>query len=514
MPASEARVDPCPDCGGRGWVVVADGGAGTARACACREQDAIPRLLTAAGIPARYQNCKISTFQTSGGAPRERAQLMNARAAAERYVEEFVQEDGGFRQSGLLFVGPPGTGKTHLAVGVLRALIERYRVRGLFVEFTSLIHQIQSTFDPNSPESKRQILDPLTNAELLVLDELGAQQPTPWVRDILYLIINTRYTRRLPTLFTTNYRSRPAGRRGAEGGRQARPRRSTAAATPEPVRSFDEAVLLSSRLPAMLVSRLYEMAQPMVLDAVEDFRREHAVHGAHRDEALRRRLPAPRLDEPVGELGAGAPPVAAGFRADRADGFRRFPRAADPGRQPDAYELEGDGAVAARPGGALSGAPAGARRPAGGLAGIAPPLLLLPGGDLRRARRGGPPGSPRRRAGSATSSAPSPCATSAAGGGATSGATSAGSSSSRFSSSSSAAWPCSGWGWRRSGGGRVGESRRGRHRPRRRAAAGLPGPDRRPRLPSRARPTWRARARACGPPGAAVSACSAAAWAR
>jgi DNA replication protein DnaC len=248
-----------------------------------------PRLLQAAGIPARYQHCKLSNFQTSSGSQRERAQLMAARSAAERYVEEFIQDGGGFRQSGLLLVGPPGVGKTHLVVGVLRNLIERYQVRGRFVEFTSLIHQIQSTFDADSPESKRQILDPLSEAELLVLDELGAQQPTPWVRDLLYLIINNRYTRRLPTLFTTNYRLdegavrkepvRVAGRTTLVAPRNGPERTLDRGADPEaPSGDF---ALLSTRLPAMLVSRLYEMAQPVVLDGVEDFRREHAVHGAH-----------------------------------------------------------------------------------------------------------------------------------------------------------------------------------------------------------------------------------------
>jgi DNA replication protein DnaC len=277
MPASEVLEEPCPDCGGRGWVVVADGRAGTARPCACRRRDVVPRLIAEAGIPSRYRHCRLANFHVSSRQSRVDKQLHEARRAAERYVEEFVQEGIGFRQSGLLLVGPPGVGKTHLAVAVLVELIERYRVHGRFVEFTSLIHQLQSTFDPASPESKRQVLDPLSEAELLVLDELGAQQPTPWVRDILYLIINNRYTRRLPTLFTTNYRLEPA--RGASRAPKAQVSgldRGRDTAPP-----LDDVTMLTNRLPAMLVSRLHEMAQPVVLDAVEDFRREHAVHGAH-----------------------------------------------------------------------------------------------------------------------------------------------------------------------------------------------------------------------------------------
>jgi len=184
--------------------------------------------------------------------------LLRAKATSERYVEDYLQETAGFSDTGLLFIGRPGVGKTHLAVAVLRELIGRYRVRGLFVDFTSLIHQIQSTFDPSSAESKHDVLDPVMGAEVLVLDELGAQKPTAWVNDILYLVMNGRYTRRLPTIFTTNYRletpSPPAGDRE-------RPARR------------DDRGLLSSRISTSLMSRLYEMAKAVEIEA-EDFRRE------------------------------------------------------------------------------------------------------------------------------------------------------------------------------------------------------------------------------------------------
>jgi DNA replication protein DnaC len=273
----ETRDETCPLCGGRGWVIESDAGTGAARPCSCREQDRVRRLVEAAGIPPRYRHCRLSNFQTSSPSPAERTQLQGARTLAVHYVEGFLQE-GGFRQSGLLFVGPPGAGKTHLAVGVLVELIERYRVHGRFAEFTSLIHQIQATFDPGSPESKREILDPLMGAELVVLDELGAQQMTPWVRDILYLIINHRYTRQLPTIFTTNYLlDETAKKRKALKPSFPGPSLDRGADDPDAAPAGE---LLTSRLPAMLVSRLYEMAQPVLMTSLEDFRREHKVHGA------------------------------------------------------------------------------------------------------------------------------------------------------------------------------------------------------------------------------------------
>src|SRR5215470_18183650 len=100
MAVPEVERAVCPSCGGRGWVVELDGGAGTARPCFCRQYDKVPRLIAAAGIPDRYRDCRLGNFKTTDRSPQKHQQLMQARAAAQRYSNDFLGPEGGFTHTG------------------------------------------------------------------------------------------------------------------------------------------------------------------------------------------------------------------------------------------------------------------------------------------------------------------------------------------------------------------------------------------------------------------------------
>ncbi|HEX7780926.1 MAG TPA: hypothetical protein VF424_16875, partial [Vicinamibacterales bacterium] len=99
--------------------------------------------------------------------------------------------------------------KTHLAAAALKSVVVDKHVRGLFYDVRDLLRVIRSTYNPVVRTAEMDILRPVMDAELLVLDDLGAEKPSEWVEETMNLIVNTRYNERRPTIFTTNYENLP-----------------------------------------------------------------------------------------------------------------------------------------------------------------------------------------------------------------------------------------------------------------------------------------------------------------
>jgi DNA replication protein DnaC len=196
----------CPICEDSGlFLTVQPDGERYAQPCECRLQRQAARLLKRAAIPRRYEHCTLDSYEPDYG------QADQSLAAAHMMARNFV---GGYPVTtegrGLLLTGDVGIGKTHLAVGILHALIMEKGVRGLFCDYRELLKRIQESYNPLVATTELQILAPVFEAEVLILDELGAQKPTDWVWDTVALILNTRYNDKRTTLITTNYPNAPA----------------------------------------------------------------------------------------------------------------------------------------------------------------------------------------------------------------------------------------------------------------------------------------------------------------
>lgn len=236
----------CPVCNDTGFEIRtrADGNS-TAIPCACSLKSRGDRLLRSAGIPRRYDHCTLDSFESHDSTTKSHA---FAKRVALDWVERWPSVG-----NGLLFLGKPGTGKTHVAVGIARELIVTKGARILFYEQRQLLKEIQTTFDAGASRSESEVLRPVIDCEVLILDDLGAGRITAWARDALHDVIVQRYNDDKAMILTSNY---PTGDPD-EGGE--RPR--------------DLAGLtLKDRLGDALMSRLYEMCRIVAIEG-RDFRR-------------------------------------------------------------------------------------------------------------------------------------------------------------------------------------------------------------------------------------------------
>jgi DNA replication protein DnaC len=174
-------------------------------------------------------------------------------------IEAFARDYPASAETGLLLMGPCGVGKTHLAVAALRQVMLRgHRVR--FYDYRELLKDIQASYDPDHPVSEMGVLEPVLEAEVLLLDDLGASKPSPWALETISHILNKRYNDKRVTLLTTNYLDVETSSAAAR-----LPSGQTVAAAREET--------LTDRIGQRVRSRLYEMCRTVEISSA-DYRRE------------------------------------------------------------------------------------------------------------------------------------------------------------------------------------------------------------------------------------------------
>jgi DNA replication protein DnaC len=186
----------CPLCDDTGWKSDDDSVDRPRRVvrCDCWRENIGRERLAGANIPKRYQHCTLGNFTGYNESLERAAQAAGAFASAFPSVSK-----------GLFFEGEPGVGRTHLAAAVLTQVVRKTGARGLFYDVRELLKLIRSTYNSSIQTTELEVLTPVLKADLLVLDDLGAEKTSEWVEETMNLIVNTRYNEKLATIFTSNF---------------------------------------------------------------------------------------------------------------------------------------------------------------------------------------------------------------------------------------------------------------------------------------------------------------------
>ncbi len=213
--------------------------------CDCFQQAQVQKLFQSSHVPARYLECDFGGYKIEGS-----GSLSAAKLVVEKWAELYPLD-----RTGLLLIGRSGVGKTHLSVAVLKELI-RKGVHCLFCDYRELLKQIQNCYNPSVQATELEILRPVFETEVVLIDDIGAVKPSEWVWDTVSIILNTRYNNALTTIITSNFLDGPPRKAGMPAAQAV---------------STDDT--LGDRVGERMRSRLFEMCRLVQVDG-KDYRQK------------------------------------------------------------------------------------------------------------------------------------------------------------------------------------------------------------------------------------------------
>jgi DNA replication protein DnaC len=242
----------CPVCSGTGWKIVEKEELSGAVRCDCVAVERAGRVMGSADIPPLYSNASFDNFLLPRDNPIAYRELTEVFLAVRGFARDFPNT----KKAGILLMGDPGTGKTHLAVAAFRAVLSK-GFEGLFFDYQNLLDRIRSGYDESSNSSDKEAYRVAMDKEVLLLDDLGAHRVTDWVEDTVTSIITYRCNNRKPLIATTNLIDADAGYTTYEKTGSGK---------------VDHRTTLSERIGARARSRLFEMCRVIKMPLIEDYR--------------------------------------------------------------------------------------------------------------------------------------------------------------------------------------------------------------------------------------------------